>query len=346
MKKKFFFLLMSLLLIGMVSCRKDEPVQLASVTTGSHSVSGSVVTCNGEVTSDGGGTVTERGICYVLGSSSPSTSNSTLRSGTGVGSFSCEISGLAEGTYSYCAYAINAAGTAYGDTKMFTIAKETPKYKIVDLIGNYTCEAVDDGVTCYWTASISTYTAFDNLTWVAIKSLNYYNPNDITVGVVDENQQCVRVISGYTTNTDDVSYWSEQFSAYCYDIFYPAFVSSSGDYRLIYDGSIVESDRGEAWLTFSQNDKGQLTLTYSPSNVADQWGIKSNAYVFNIYYQSNGASTDYHYGPFNNLKMYKSGSLAAPEMVNDKNVEEVIKDLSRFSNSEMLKLTQPRQLTK
>ena len=343
MKKSLLLLSVSVFLL--VGCKKNEPVVLPTVNTGSYSINAGVVTCGGEVTNAGNGVISDRGICYMAGSSSPSISNSLIRAGNGTGDFTCDISGLAEGNYSYCAYATNEAGTAYGQTKMFTIEKATPKYKIVDLIGNYTCEAEVKGVTIYWTASISTYTAFDNLTWVAIQSLNYYNAKDVAVGVVDENQQCIKILSGYTTNTDDVSYWDSEFSAYCYDIFYPIYISSSGDYRLVTDGSSVDSDRGEAWLRFSQNDKSQLTLTFGPSNNPDQWGIKANAYLFNIYYQSSGDFTNYYYGPVTKLKMYKSNSMVAPQ--SDSNVPlDVVKNVSHFSNEEIKKMSKIFQIYK
>jgi len=72
-------------------------------------------TAGGHISSDGGATVTERGVCYST-SSMPTTSNSKMAAGTGTGSFTTNLSGLTESTTYYVrAYAINSAGTAYGD---------------------------------------------------------------------------------------------------------------------------------------------------------------------------------------------------------------------------------------
>ena len=77
-------------------------------------------TSGGNVTSDGGATVTQRGICWST-SHNPTTSNSHVTSGTGTGSFTCNMTGLTAGTTYYVrAYAINSAGTAYGSEMSFT----------------------------------------------------------------------------------------------------------------------------------------------------------------------------------------------------------------------------------
>ena len=68
----------------------------------------------GTIVSDGGSTVTERGLCWST-SQTPTISNSKLVLGTGVGTFSGQITGLQPGVPYYVrAYATNSIGTAYG----------------------------------------------------------------------------------------------------------------------------------------------------------------------------------------------------------------------------------------
>ena len=91
------------------------------VTTGSaSSVTVSSATVAGNVTSDGGATVTTRGICYAT-TQNPTTSSSKVAVGTGTGSFSANLSGLAASTTYYArAYATNSVGTSYGAQVSFT----------------------------------------------------------------------------------------------------------------------------------------------------------------------------------------------------------------------------------
>jgi len=65
----------------------------------------------------------------------PTVSDDKMSSGTGAGTYSIAIDGIAEATkYFVRAYAINSEGTAYGTTESFTTAKTGVKtYKLGDL---------------------------------------------------------------------------------------------------------------------------------------------------------------------------------------------------------------------
>ena len=72
---------------------------------------------NAEVVSDGGGTLTERGLCWSATSSTPTISDSHLASTQAeIGTFDLTITGLTAKTYYVRAYATNEMGTAYSDT--------------------------------------------------------------------------------------------------------------------------------------------------------------------------------------------------------------------------------------
>jgi hypothetical protein len=97
-------------------------VSFATVTTTSpiSSFGSSYGYVYGNVSADGGGSVTNKGICYNQ-SGSPTTSNNTVYSGTGTGAISAYLSGLTGSTLYHCrAYAVNAAGTSYGAEVDFT----------------------------------------------------------------------------------------------------------------------------------------------------------------------------------------------------------------------------------
>lgn len=80
----------------------------------------------GNVTSDGGATVTERGICWST-NHNPTTSSSHANSGTGTGSYTVNMTGLtANTTYYVRAYAKNSEGTSYGSEVSFQTSATIP----------------------------------------------------------------------------------------------------------------------------------------------------------------------------------------------------------------------------
>ncbi len=100
-----------------------DPVELATVATANideASITISSAVSGGEVTADGGGDITAKGVCWDT-SQSPTIDNDHTDEGTGMGEFTSNITGLVEGTTYYVqAYAINSAGTAYGNEVSFT----------------------------------------------------------------------------------------------------------------------------------------------------------------------------------------------------------------------------------
>ena len=87
-------------------------VSITSITTLS-AISG------GNITNDGGATVSVRGVCWSI-ASSPTTSNSKTSDGFGIGAFTSSITGLSSNTTYYVrAYATNSMGTAYGGQVSF-----------------------------------------------------------------------------------------------------------------------------------------------------------------------------------------------------------------------------------
>ncbi len=89
------------------------------------------VTLSGEVTADGGETITERGIVYSLTSDDADPLDGSLNvttvieGNTAISTFSLDITGLTPGeTYSFKPYAKNAAGTGYGAVQTFTLASD------------------------------------------------------------------------------------------------------------------------------------------------------------------------------------------------------------------------------
>jgi hypothetical protein len=81
-------------------------------------------TSGGNVTDEGGGTVTDRGICWAT-TEAPVITDNHLHSGSGLGAFTIVIGGLTRNTtYHVRAFATNASTTSYGYDYEFT----TPIY--------------------------------------------------------------------------------------------------------------------------------------------------------------------------------------------------------------------------
>ena len=103
------------------------PTELPSVTTYEvTNITTDYAIASGEVTDEGGGTVSERGICLDT-EHDPSIEGNHVANGAGLGFFMVSMSNLAEGTTYYVrAYATNEAGTAYGDEETFiTLTRPT-----------------------------------------------------------------------------------------------------------------------------------------------------------------------------------------------------------------------------
>src|ERR1035437_8543587 len=89
----------------------------------------------GNITSDGNGAITARGVCWAT-TSTPTITNSLTTDSTGTGSFTSNLTGLLPATTYYVrAYATNSAGTAYGNEISFTTAVGAPT-NVVATAGN------------------------------------------------------------------------------------------------------------------------------------------------------------------------------------------------------------------
>ncbi|MCX6321681.1 MAG: fibrobacter succinogenes major paralogous domain-containing protein [Bacteroidia bacterium] len=94
--------------------------ELSTITTSTITgITPTTAISGGNITSDGGATITARGVCWST-SQNPTLADSKSIDGTGTGVFTSSIAGLTLGTTYYVrAYATNSAGTAYGNNASF-----------------------------------------------------------------------------------------------------------------------------------------------------------------------------------------------------------------------------------
>ncbi|MCP4146619.1 MAG: hypothetical protein GY757_02615 [bacterium] len=123
---------------------KISPVVATVTTDAVSSILATSAQCGGDVTSHGGAAVTTRGLCWST-TANPTTSDSTVTSGSGTGTFSGNLTGLTGNTLYYVrAYAVNSAGTAYGNEVSFTSGITIPTVT-TDAVSNIGFTTADCG---------------------------------------------------------------------------------------------------------------------------------------------------------------------------------------------------------
>jgi uncharacterized protein (TIGR02145 family) len=115
-----------LLIILIHSCKKDKPTPPIITTTAISVITQTTATSGGNITSDGGATVTARGVCWSTTTGPTAALSTKTTDNTGTGTFTSSITALTAGTVYYVrAYATNVAGTAYGNEISFTSTAST-----------------------------------------------------------------------------------------------------------------------------------------------------------------------------------------------------------------------------
>lgn len=128
--------------VFLISCSNDDSNPTTSsfsvpvlTTADVSAITDTTANCGGTITSDGGATVTARGVCWST-SQTPTVSDSITNDGGGAGSFTSKMSGLTPETDYYVrAYATNSGGTGYGAAMLF-LTLESPYGTVTDIDGN------------------------------------------------------------------------------------------------------------------------------------------------------------------------------------------------------------------
>ena len=126
--KKVLSLALLLLSVNLLSgCKKDKSPGIPELTTTPVTdITSTSAVSGGTITSDGGAEITARGVCWGT-SADPTTNDSKTTDGAGSGQFASSLDGLSTGaTYHVRAYAVNSAGTAYGDDLTFSTLSQAP----------------------------------------------------------------------------------------------------------------------------------------------------------------------------------------------------------------------------
>ncbi len=166
----------------------------------------------GDVTYNGGGTITARGLAWAT-TANPTVDDNILDAGTGLGSFVSDLTGLDKfTTYHVRAYATNSAGTAYGDDIQFTTLADIQTW---NLPGDYVEASYPGSGLANWSPDkspqvISTIASPDNLegyvymanasnNWKFATQMNWDGPNygDGGTGNLDAGAGNINSPAGY-----------------------------------------------------------------------------------------------------------------------------------------------------
>ena len=272
-------------------------------------ISYTVATSGGEITNEGGNTIISKGVCW-SSSANPTTSDKKTNDGDGTGSFSSSLTQLLPNTFYYVrAYAINDAGTGYGNQVSFATSQVTVPTLATTEIGETTqMTAITGGNissenggsvsargVCWSTVQYPTIS--DNKTSDGTGSGNF---TSTITGLTANTRYYVRA---YASNSAGTQYGNElSFTTNQLPTLKTISISSvstnsclsGGD--IISDGGVSITARGVCWNT-STNPKISDFITSdgagTGSFISTISGLESNMTYYMRSYVTNSVCTTY-----------------------------------------------------
>ena len=172
--------------------------------------------CGGNVTSDGGANVTARGVCWSA-SPNPTINDSKTTDGRGTGSFTSNITGLADGTTFYVrAYATNSKGTAYGEERSFTTIEGTLPNVSTNAVSSITSNSAVCGgnVTEAGNTPVTSrgvcWSTSPNPTISNSKTTNGTGTGSFTSNITGLTANTTYYVRAYATNSKGTAYGEEK----------------------------------------------------------------------------------------------------------------------------------------
>jgi uncharacterized protein (TIGR02145 family) len=170
------------------SVKVNEQVVLTPVLTTIDytEITQSSIKSGGNITSQGGSSITSRGLCWSK-QQNPTIADEFLTNGSGTGQFTSKVTGLENNVTIYLrAYATNSYGTGYGQEISFTIWLNEPGPNLTDVDGN-----------SYSTIKIG------NQIWMK-ENLNVtHYKNNSSIPNVSDSAQWVSLTTGAFSNYDN-----------------------------------------------------------------------------------------------------------------------------------------------
>ncbi len=196
-----------------------QNIELPTVTTADVTdITQNTAMSGGNVTDDGGATVTARGVCWSK-DPNPTIDNSFISNGNGTGSFTIEISGLTSATTYYVrAYATNSEGTSYGEQKTFTTLQyiQLPTVTTTIVTNVTSTDAMSGGnVTNDGGASVTArgvcWSTSPDPTINDNKTLDGSGTGPFTSHLTNLTHSTTYYIRAYATNSEGTSYGEQKY---------------------------------------------------------------------------------------------------------------------------------------
>ncbi|MCK9204438.1 MAG: lamin tail domain-containing protein [Bacteroidales bacterium] len=156
--------------------------------------------CEGDVTYDGGGAITARGVCWSTSANPTLEDNHTTESGT-TGVFFSNLTGLTpQMTYHVRAYATNQTGTAYGTDLSFTTLCE-PVAPLTNFSANVTTIMAGDSIDFFDASLYCPTTWYWTFEGGVPSTSTQMNPTDIVYPEAGVYEVCLIAYNEYGQNT-------------------------------------------------------------------------------------------------------------------------------------------------
>ncbi|MBL7139106.1 MAG: hypothetical protein ISS17_10080 [Bacteroidales bacterium] len=310
-----------LLLVFLTTCKKDccndpvtPPVPIALTTDTVTDITQTTAKSGGTITSDGGDTITARGVCWST-AQSPTIADSLTSDSIGIGNFTSSITGLsASTTYYVRAYAINRVDTAYGNQRTFTtLAATALPVLTTDPVTNITQTTATCGgvITSGKRASVVTergvcWSTSPNPTTANSKTSDGSGTGAFVSNMTGLNANTTYFVRAYATNNVGTGYGNEQTFSTLPPINLPTLTTTSitnitqttavSGGNITTDGGSPVTERGVCWST-SPNPTTANNKTSDGSGigtfVSNLTGLTANTTYYVRAYATNTIGTGY-----------------------------------------------------
>lgn len=310
-------LLLGLIILFANSCKKDEENFLIPElsTTEVADIASTTATSGGSITSDGGETVTARGVCWST-NENPTIADSKTTDGDGTGEFSSSLSSLiAETTYYVRAYATNSVGTAYGNEIMFTTEKgfalpvlsTTKVTYITDITALSGGNITDDGNQAITSRGVC-WSTKQNPTIEDSKTTDGKGKGEFSSNLTNLTPETEYFVRAYATNSvgtaygEEISFTTEKKVELpflnTYAVTYITHYSAIGGGNIMSAGGAEVTERGVCWSetnnmpTIEDNKAvdGKGTGSFNKAKMTD---LKPNTLYFVRAFATNIGGTAY-----------------------------------------------------